>query len=102
MRALFLVQAMADMPDDRMLSAITRDAVLLFAQGAATFLLPVLVVAIIVGLVQTILSVSEQSLSFLPKLLTLVAVLAIAGESVMNGLAGFLESGLLDMVGAIR
>jgi len=102
MRLHLLVQTMADMPDDRMLSAITRDGVLLFAQSAATFLVPVLVVAIIVGLLQTILSVSEQSLSFLPKLLTLVAVLAIAGERVMIGLAGFLETGLLDMVGAIR
>ncbi|WP_439534866.1 flagellar biosynthetic protein FliQ [Polymorphobacter sp.] len=102
MRVPLLVQAMADMPDDRMMSALTRDAVLLFASSAATFLLPVLVVAIVVGLVQTILSVSEQSLSFLPKLLTLVAVIGIAGEHVMTGLANFLESGLIDMVGAIR
>jgi len=64
------------------------------------FLVPVLIVAVVVGLVQTILSVSESSLSFLPKLLTLVAVMAIAGESVMQGLADFLSSCLLDMVGA--
>jgi flagellar biosynthetic protein FliQ len=102
MRLSLLVQSLADMPDDRMLSAITRDGVLLFAGSAATFLVPVLVVAVVVGLVQTILSVSEQSLSFLPKLMTLVAVLGLAGERVMVGLAGFLEAGLLDMVGAIR
>lgn len=102
MRLYVLVQSALDLPDDRMMSAITRDAVLLFAQSAAVFLLPVLIVAIVVGLIQTILSVSEQSLSFLPKLLTLVAVLAIAGERVMNGLASFLESGLLDMVSAIH
>ncbi len=99
---IFLVQLAGDMPDDRMMAALTRDAVQLFATSAATFLVPVLVVAVVVGLVQTILSISEQSLSFLPKLLTLVAVMAVAGESVMRGLAGFLETGLIDMVGAIR
>jgi flagellar biosynthetic protein FliQ len=97
-----LVAMAGDMPDDRMLAALTRSAVMLFAQSAAVFLVPVLIVAVVVGLVQTILSVSESSLSFLPKLLTLVAVMAIAGESVMQGLADFLSSGLLDMVGAIR
>lgn len=91
-----------DMPDDRVLAELTRAAVLLFAETTAIFLVPILIVAVVVGLVQTILSVSETSLSFLPKLLTLVAVLAIAGEGVMRGLADFLEGGLLDMVGAIR
>lgn len=96
------IQLSGDMPDDRMMAALARDGVQMFATSAATFLVPVLVVAVVVGLVQTILSISEQSLSFLPKLMTLVAVLVVAGESVMRGLANFLETGLLDMVGAIR
>ena len=92
----------ADMPDDRMMATLARAGVMLFTQSTATFLVPVLAVAIIVGLIQTVLSVQESSLSFLPKLLTLVAVMAIAGEGVMRGLGDFLTSGLLDMVGAIR
>ena len=91
-----------DMPDDRVLVEITRAAVMLFAQTAATFLVPILIVAVVVGLVQTILSVSETSLSFLPKLMTLVAVMAVAGDSVMTALGDFMTGGLLDMVGAIR
>jgi flagellar biosynthetic protein FliQ len=98
----YWVQTAGDMPDDRMLATLTRAAVLLFTQSTATFLVPVLVVAVVVGLVQTILSVQESSLSFLPKLLTLVAVMAVAGEGVMRGLGDFLTGGLLDMVGAIR
>ncbi|KPF79503.1 hypothetical protein IP88_01875 [alpha proteobacterium AAP81b] len=90
------------MPDDRVLADVTRAAVLLFAGDAALFLVPVLVVAVVVGLIQTILSVNEASLSFLPKLAALVAVLAIVGDSVMRGLGDFLTTGLLDMVGAIR
>lgn len=93
---------MAEMPDDQVLAAVTRSAVLLFAQTTTTFLVPILVVAVVVGLVQTILSVQESSLSFLPKLATLVVMLAIAGDSVMQALGDFLTSGLLDMVGAIR
>ncbi len=94
--------AFADMPDDRVLAELTRAAVMLFAQSAATFLVPVLVVAVLVGLVQTIVSVNETSLSFLPKLAALVVTMAVAGETVMRGLADFMTSGLADMVGAIR
>lgn len=90
------------MPDDRVLAELTRAAVLLFAQDTALFLVPMLVVAVVVGLVQTILSVSETSLSFLPKLMTLVAMMAIAGDAVMRGLGDLMTTGLLDMVGAIR
>lgn len=96
------MMAAPDMPDARVLSDVTRAAVLLFAGDAALFLVPVLIVAVVVGLVQTILSVNEQSLSFLPKLAALVVVLAVAGDSVLRGLGDFLTSGLLDMVGAIR
>ena len=90
------------MPDDAMLATLARAGVMLFTQSTITFLVPVLAVAVVVGLIQTVLSVQESSLSFLPKLLTLVAVMAIAGEGIMRGLGDFLTGGLLDMVGAIR
>jgi flagellar biosynthetic protein FliQ len=89
-------------PDDVMLGDLAREAVLLFAGSAALFLVPLLVVAIIVGLIQTIFSVQESSISFLPKLVALVMVTAIAGEGLMLGLADYLERGLTDMVGAIH
>lgn len=89
-------------PDDVMLADLAREAVLLFAGTAALFLVPLLVVAILVGLVQTIFSVQESSISFLPKLAALVLVIAIAGEATMLALADFLNHGLIDMVGAIR
>jgi flagellar biosynthesis protein FliQ len=89
-------------PDEVMLGDLAREAVLLFAGSAALFLVPMLVVAIVVGLVQTIFSVQESSISFLPKLMALVLMIAISGEGLMLGLADFLERGLIDMVGAIR
>jgi flagellar biosynthetic protein FliQ len=93
---------LAPAPDEVMLGDLAREAVLLFAGSAATFLVPMLVVAVLVGLVQTIFSVQESSISFLPKLAVLVLMIAIAGEAMLLGLADFLESGLAGMVGAIR
>ena len=89
-------------PDEVMLGDLAREAVMLFAASAATFLVPMLVVAIVVGLIQTIFSVQESSISFLPKLAAMVLMIAIAGEGLMLGLADYLETGLTDMVGAIR
>lgn len=89
-------------PDDVMLADLAREAVLLFAGTAALFLVPLLVVAVLVGLIQTIFSVQESSISFLPKLAALVLVIAIAGEATMLALADFLTHGLIDMVGAIQ
>jgi flagellar biosynthetic protein FliQ len=89
-------------PDDVMLADLAREAVLLFAGSAALFLVPLLVMAVLVGLIQTIFSVQESSISFLPKLAALLMVTAIAGEGLMLGLADYLERGLTDMVGAIR
>lgn len=89
-------------PDDLLLADLAREAVLLFAGTAALFLVPLLVVAVVVGLVQTIFSVQESSISFLPKLAALVLVIGLAGEATLLGLADFLEGGLADMVGAIR
>ncbi len=93
---------LAPAPDDVMLGDLAREAVLLFAGSAATFLVPLLIVAVVVGLIQTIFSVQESSISFLPKLAVLVLVTGVAGEGLMLGLADFLERGLIDMVGAIR
>ncbi|WP_439546335.1 flagellar biosynthetic protein FliQ [Sandarakinorhabdus sp.] len=96
------MNGIAPQPDDVMLADLAREAVLLFAGSAALFLVPLLVVAVLVGLIQTIFSVQESSISFLPKLAALVLVIIIAGEATMLALADFLTHGLIDMVGAIR
>ncbi|MEI6418295.1 MAG: flagellar biosynthetic protein FliQ [Sphingomonadales bacterium] len=93
---------MTDAPDEALLADLVREAVMLFSAQAVQFLLPVLLVAVLVGLVQTVFSIQESSLSFLPKLAALVAVMAIAGDATMAALADFLRSGLADMVGTLR
>lgn len=93
---------MNDRPDDRLLADLAREAVLLFAADAALLLVPILAVAVVVGLLQTIFSVQESSLSFLPKLAALVAALAIAGSGIINGLSDYLTSGVHDMAAIVR
>lgn len=96
------MDGIAPNPDDVILGDLARQALILFSGAAATFLVPMLVVAVLVGLVQTIFSVQESSIPFLPKLAVLVLMVAIAGEGIMMGLADYLTHGLIDLVGAIK
>jgi flagellar biosynthetic protein FliQ len=93
---------MTDAPDEALLADLVREAVMLFSTQAVQFLLPVLLVAVLVGLIQTVFSIQESSLSFLPKLAALVAVMAIAGDATMAALADFMRSGLADLVSTLR
>ena len=57
---------------------------------------PVLIVGLIVGLVvsifQAVTQIQEQTLVFIPKIIAIVAVLAITGPWMMNVMLGFTES----------
>lgn len=60
---------------------------------AATVGLPVLAVCLIVGLItsifETATQIHEQSLSFVPKLIAVLLVLAVAGGWMVNTLSDF-------------
>lgn len=57
---------------------------------------PVLLIALVVGLVISILQaatqIQEQTLSFVPKLIAIIAALVIMGNFMMNSLIEFTES----------
>jgi flagellar biosynthetic protein FliQ len=52
-------------------------------------LVPVMIVGLIVGIVQAATSISEQSLSFVPKLLVLVLCIVVFGAAVVELLTSF-------------
>lgn len=56
---------------------------------------PMLVVSLIVGLAisifQTVTSIQEQTLTFVPKLLAIVIVIILAGPWIMNNIVVFFE-----------
>jgi flagellar biosynthetic protein FliQ len=58
---------------------LIRNALLVVAQVAGPALLAALTVGLLVGIVQTATQVNESSVSFVAKLLAVVAALAIAG-----------------------
>ncbi len=67
---------------------------------------PVLVVVLVVGLVVSIFQaatqINEATLSFVPKIIAAVAVLAVAGPWMMSTLVDYLRGVLLAIPGAVN
>ena len=58
---------------------VAQQALWVLALGAAPILIPALVAGVILGMVQAATSINEQTLSFLPRLLTTLLTLLVAG-----------------------
>ncbi|MES2885151.1 MAG: flagellar biosynthesis protein FliQ [Pseudomonadota bacterium] len=72
-------------------SALTlaRDAMWLALQLAAPLLMTSLLVGVLVGLFQAATQINEMTLSFIPKLLAMVAVALLAGSWMLQLLMDF-------------
>lgn len=79
---------------------ITQDAVLDIARAAIFNIIivsaPLLLVSLIVGLIisifQTVTSIQEQTLTFVPKMLAVFITLMLAGSWMMNTLIEFVNT----------
>lgn len=88
---------------------MTPEAVLAYGRTAMEMLVmvcaPVLVVALVVGLAvslfQAVTQINEATLSFLPKLLAVLAALAIAGPWMMSQLVDWIRQVLLSIPSAV-
>jgi flagellar biosynthetic protein FliQ len=67
---------------------------------AAPMLLVVLVVGVLVSIFQAATQINEATLSFVPKLLAAVAVMAVAGPWMMTTLVDYLRSMLMSIATA--
>ncbi|MBQ2901954.1 MAG: flagellar biosynthesis protein FliQ [Agathobacter sp.] len=78
---------------------ITQDAVLDIARNAIFNIIivsaPLLLISLIVGLIisifQTVTSIQEQTLTFVPKILAVFITLMLAGSWMMNTMIEFVE-----------
>ena len=65
---------------------------------------PVLMIALIVGLIFSIIQddtqIQEQTLSFVPKLLAIIAALIITGNFILNSLIEFTQS-IFQTIGSL-
>jgi flagellar biosynthesis protein FliQ len=68
---------------------------------SAPLLLTVLVVGLVVSIFQAATQINESTLSFVPKIIAAVAVLAIMGPWMMSTLVDYLRNMLLSIPGSV-
>lgn len=71
---------------------ITQEALKVIALLAAPMLLSALAIGLLIGMFQAATSINEMTLSFIPKLIVLVASLFIAGPWMLNLLVTYTRS----------
>ena len=71
---------------------ITRDALFLIIKVSLPVLLVSLCVGLVVSIFQTVTSIQEQTLTFVPKIVCVFLSLVIFGNWLMNALGEFLVS----------
>ncbi len=69
---------------------IARQAVYLVLKASAPMLLASLVVGLVVSILQTVTSIQEQTLTFVPKLIAVFLVIILAGSWILNSLREFM------------
>ena len=80
---------------------IGRHALWVTVLLAAPLLLSALAVGLIIGLFQAATQIQEQTLSFIPKLISLVVALLVGGNWMINTLIDFTTRLFLDIPGLI-
>ena len=81
---------------------ITREALYTICITAAPVLLVSLTVGLIVSIFQTITSIQEQTLTFVPKVLSIFATLILLGYWMLNNMVGYMEQLWADFSVYIR
>lgn len=71
-------------------TAIASDALFTIIKCSAPLLLVSLVVGLIVSIFQTVTSIQEQTLTFVPKILAIFLALIIMGHWIMNSMVEYM------------
>lgn len=70
---------------------IAVQAVWLILKCSAPMLISSLIVGLIISIFQTVTSIQEQTLTFVPKLLVILLVLVICGDWILNNIVTFIQ-----------
>ena len=70
---------------------IAVQAVWLILKCSAPMLISSLVVGLIISIFQTVTSIQEQTLTFVPKLLVILLVVVICGDWILNNIVTFIQ-----------
>ena len=77
--------------DENTLVTILVETLYLIIKVSAPMLLVSLVVGLIISILQTVTSIQEQTLTFVPKLLSIFLVLMIAGNWIMTNIREYFQ-----------
>ena len=80
---------------------LSQQALYLIAMIAAPMLLSALAIGLLIGMFQAATSINEQTLSFIPKLMVLLASILVAGPWMLNLLLTFTRRLYLNIPGLI-
>ncbi len=70
---------------------ISREAIYTIILTSAPLLLTSLIIGLIISIFQTVTSIQEQTLTFVPKILAVFAVMLLFGSWMLNNMSGFME-----------
>ena len=71
---------------------IAREVVWTIVETVTPLLIVSLVIGLIVSIFQTITSIQEQTLTFVPKFIAIMLIIVLAGGWMMNNITGLFES----------
>jgi flagellar biosynthetic protein FliQ len=83
--------------DSQQVFTIGQNGLYMLLMISAPILLAVLVVGLVISVFQAATQINEQTLSFVPKVLAAVAVLAIAGPWMMTMLVDYIRQTLISI-----
>lgn len=70
---------------------IARDAIYTIIITSAPLLLVSLIIGLIVSIFQTVTSIQEQTLTFVPKILGVFVTMLVCGSWMLNNMSSFIE-----------
>ncbi|MBR4726079.1 MAG: flagellar biosynthesis protein FliQ [Lachnospiraceae bacterium] len=77
--------------DENTLVTILVETLYLIIKVSAPMLLVSLIVGLIISILQTVTSIQEQTLTFVPKLLSIFLVLMLAGNWIMTNIREYFQ-----------
>ena len=72
-------------------SAITGEALFLIIKTAAPVLLVSLIIGLIISIFQTVTSIQEETLTFVPKVIGIFLTIIVIGHWMANEMTGFMQ-----------
>ena len=74
-----------------MVVTLLRETLYLIIKVSAPMLLVSLIVGLVISILQTVPSIQEQTLSFVPKLISIFLVIMIAGNWILTSIVEYME-----------